>query len=615
MAERMHVLRGPLTSIGPAQSANPTLSDAEDGWIGPRNAPKSFMSTLKCTEIMHNENAHAPKSFISMLIRTPEPATPSSVRSPSAEGLPPPAAVLYRTPAPVPGKGIDGAVGALFLFEKEGEKSSGRGQGASWRSLETDSDDSLLALDAILHSSLDHKGPDAGERQREREDTVTETHPAQISPARERAPKTGRERQSERDHSPTLEMCLADVSGMSELVEGIADRYQRREVGDREKGFAGDLQCGPCPPVLNISPWRKGGERLWEQKLQNSGGVPHAGILTHKPTQSLRGDSLSPDSRRSRPLNSSSPASAGSDDSFRNLHPSPPAVYQVGKLSAHRPHERNSVLLREQRQGGGSGGVGSGHGDGGGSSAGGNGGDGRGGRATDSKSSPERSLWGILEKDAQAAGGRGRGGAVSAEEWEKHKAGIAGGTRRAPHNGEAAHGQHVKGQSDVSEYISWFSERERQRERFSGTIERETESINDTEKERVHFIRNERERDRVHCQLQNGVVSDTYSLLAPGATGVSRKDAEGKTAKRPSTHSSVTSSLPEVKPFIRKTGERKEADRTSTHSLLSPEVLRKTVKRPEAERTSILGLLRTERKTTDGMSILSGVLKTIQVRL
>ena len=170
----------------------------------------------------------------------------------------------------------------------------------------------------------------------------------------------------------------------------------------------------------------------------------------------------------------------------------------------------------------------------------------------------------------------------------------------------------MKGQSDVSEYISWFSERERQRERFSGTIERETESINDTEKERVHFIRNERERDRVHCQLQNGVVSDTYSLLAPGATGVSRKDAEGKTAKRPSTHSSVTSSLPEV---IRKTGERKEADRTSVHSLLSPEVLRKTVKRPEAERTSILGLLRTERKTTDGMSILSGVLKTIQVRL
>jgi hypothetical protein len=377
MAERMNVLRGPLTSIGPAQSANPALSDAVDGWIGSRNAPTSFMSTLKCTEIMH---AHAPKSFISMLIRTPEPATPSSVRSPSAEVLPPPAAVLYRTPAPLPRKGVDGAVGALFLFEKEGEKSSGRGPGASWRSLEADSDDSLLALDAILHCSLDHKGPDAGERQREREDTVSETHPAQNSPARERAPKTGRERHSERGDSPTLEMCLADVSGMSELVEGIADRYQRREEGDREKGFAGDLQCAPCPPVLNISPWHKGGERLWEQKLQNSGGVPHADTLTHKTTQSLRGDSLSPDSRRSRPLNWSSPASAGSDDSFRNLHPSPPAVYQVGKLSAHRPHERNSVLLREQRQGSGGGGVGSGHGDGGGRSAGGNGGDGGGGQ-------------------------------------------------------------------------------------------------------------------------------------------------------------------------------------------------------------------------------------------
>jgi hypothetical protein len=124
-------------------------------------------------------------------------------------------------------------------------------------------------------------------------------------------------------------------------------------------------------------------------------------------------------------------------------------------------------------------------------------------------------------------------------------------------------------QSDVSEYLSWFADREREmQERSLGTREREGEFINDT---------------------------------------------EGKTAKRPSTHTSVTSALPPE--VLRKTEERKETERTSTHSLLSTEVLRKTVKRPEAERTSILGLLRTERKTTDGMSILSGVLKTIQVRL
>ena len=151
MAERMHVLRGPLTSIGPAQFANPALSDAVDDWIGSRNAPKSFMS---------------------MLMRTPE----------------------QRTTAPVPAKGVDGTVGALILSGAEGEKGSGRGQGASWRCLETDSDDSLLDLDALLHSSLDDGGLDAGERHTQRE----ETHPAQNSPTEERAPKTGRGRQTER---------------------------------------------------------------------------------------------------------------------------------------------------------------------------------------------------------------------------------------------------------------------------------------------------------------------------------------------------------------------------------------------------------------------------------
>ena len=533
MAERMHVLRGPLTSIGPAQFANPALSDAVDDWIGSRNAPKSFMS---------------------MLMRTPE----------------------QRTTAPVPAKGVDGTVGALILSGAEGEKGSGRGQGASWRCLETDSDDSLLDLDALLHSSLDDGGLDAGERHTQRE----ETHPAQNSPTEERAPKTGRGRQSERGDSPTLEMCVADVYGMSEFVDGIADRYQRQEEGDSERGVAGDLQCTPSPPVLHISPWSKDRERLWQQKLQHSGGVPHAHTLTHKSTQSPPGYSLSPDSRRSRPLNSSSP-SAGSDDSFRNLRPSPPAVYQVSKLSAHRPHERNSVLLREQRQGGGAGGGSAGGGSTGGGSAGGghvgrgcsggvgDGVDGRGeGRATDWQSCPERSLWEILEKDVQAR--RGRGGAVSAEEWEKHKAGIAGGTRRALPDGDAAHGRHMRGsQSDVSEYLSWFADREREmQERSLGTREREGEFINDT---------------------------------------------EGKTAKRPSTHTSVTSALPPE--VLRKTEERKETERTSTHSLLSTEVLRKTVKRPEAERTSILASLRTERKATDGLSILSGVLKTIQVRL
>ncbi len=151
MAERMHVLRGPLTSIGPAQFANPALSDAVDDWIGSRNAPKSFMS---------------------MLMRTPE----------------------QRTTAPVPAKGVDGTVGALILSGAEGEKGSGRGQGASWRCLETDSDDSLLDLDTLLHSSLDDGGLDEGERHRERERKRTQ-HKTHL---RGRAPKTGRGRQTER---------------------------------------------------------------------------------------------------------------------------------------------------------------------------------------------------------------------------------------------------------------------------------------------------------------------------------------------------------------------------------------------------------------------------------
>jgi len=97
----------------------------------------------------------------------------------------------------------------------------------------------------------------------------------------------------------------------------------------------------PSPPVLHISP------RLL-QRRQESPSQTDADTRTDTRTDRLRSNSFSPDRRV---LNSCSP-SGGSDDSFRNLRPSPPALYQIGKLCAHSHSERNSVVLRERRQGG-----------------------------------------------------------------------------------------------------------------------------------------------------------------------------------------------------------------------------------------------------------------------